>query len=558
MAEEEEEEEVEVAKTASELLSEFAVIKEDGSTDPFYVLGCFSFPEEEPTSHVPIILITGVLGSFLVGVPLKAWHKKRAQRTLVPPDLLTKPVAVAVAAVPGLDRETVGSESVKVWLGLLNSKYQTCLSFDEAAPTEFSCRFLTDGGSDAYVPFSEGLVAAADEKFCFLSAESHAAEEPETTQQRLAKLEEHIVSIKSALDSLTRDPKEPARASTARVATGAKAKVKASPADGGYPGLDPAVVKSALAAGIEGEHLTEFSRLIQSQKPKLPDVPADRKKPPPKLDILGESEEEVENEADVGAAEVEASNPMEKAVLQLASIVGSLASRKKGRNFEELLDDTAVSQDNYSSGSVGGGQRRHAMLYRNLKKALREAPEEIYRIIEQRMEADFGSQELGPGMLKQSGTFRAWAEHRSRIPNLNASVRTAWAVAGALDALRADRPKEAQARLALFLCQLDQVAVDRGQWLLAAEGGLEDSLPPFSNFSRHSPPDYQEPQLTKLWPPAWGDSFMHRVRELDEFVERRQKLGKRNALKLEEVDRKGSGKGKKGKGGSGEAPPPNQ
>lgn len=561
MAEEETEEDgEEVAKTASEIVREFAIIKGDGSTDPFYILGCFSFPEDEPTSHVPIILITEVSGSLLIGVPIRAWHKKKAQRTLVPSDFLSKPIAVVVSAAPGLDRENAGSEQIKLWLGLLNPQYRSSLVFDEAAPTDFSCLFLTDGGKEGFVPFSDGLVAAADEKYCFLSAESQVPEPEESTQSRLAKLEEHIVNIKSALDSLARDRKEPAPASTMKVGPTAKTKAQAPPAGGGFPGLDPTVVKSALAAGIDGDHLNEFSKLIQSQKPKLADAPADRKKPITKLNILGESEEEVENEAVPAEVADGSSDPVTRAIVQLTSIVGTLAAKRKTGSYSELLDDTAVSQDSFSSGSVGGGHRRHAMLYRNLKRALKESPEDIYKIIEQRMEADFGSQELGPGILQQSGTFRAWAEHRSKVPNLNASVRTIWAVTGALDALRADRPKEAQARLALFLCQLDQVAVDRGQWLLAAEGALEDSLPPFSNFSRHTLPDYQEPQLTKLWPPAWGDAFMHRVRELDEFVERRQKLGKRSIGKGDDTNPKGAGKkdGKKGKGASGETPSSSQ
>ena len=111
---------------------------------------------------------------------------------------------------------------------------------------------------------------------------------------------------------------------------------------------------------------------------------------------------------------------------------------------------------------------------------------------------------------------------------------------------------EAQARLILLLGQVDQVAVDRGQWVLAAEGSLEET-PPFSSFSRHSPPDFYEGQHTKLWPPAWAEAFMHKVRETDDFVERRSKLGKRNMLKdaslKEEQPLPKANPKKKGKGG---------
>ena len=153
------------------------------------------------------------------------------------------------------------------------------------------------------------------------------------------------------------------------------------------------------------------------------------------------------------------------------------------------------------------------------------------------MLSDFGSAEAGPSEPSRQGTFRGWAEHRPRIPNLSGTVRFVWGICGALDALKQERTSEAQARLILLLAQIDQVAVDRGQWVLASEGALEET-PPFSSFSRHSPPDFYEHQHTKLWPPAWAEAFMYKVRETDDFVERRAKLGKRNMLMLKDSPQK--------------------
>lgn len=97
--------------------------------------------------------------------------------------------------------------------------------------------------------------------------------------------------------------------------------------------------------------------------------------------------------------------------------------------------------------------------------------------------------------------------------------------------------------------------MDRGQWALAAVGSLEEP-PPFSSFTRHVPPDYTEAQHTRLWPTVWAEALMHQVRELDEFIERRSKLGRRSAWptseKPEDPPKKGGGKetkgGKDGKG----------
>lgn len=190
------------------------------------------------------------------------------------------------------------------------------------------------------------------------------------------------------------------------------------------------------------------------------------------------------------------------------------------------MDDAVLLQDGATSHSVSSG-KRHSAVIQSLKRALRDHPEEIYAVMEKRMLDDFGAAEESPGAPTRSGTFRGWAEHRSRIPNIPATVRTVWGITGALDALRSNRVAEGKARLILLLAQIDQLAVDRGQPILASEGSLEDA-PPFSSFGKHVPPDIYESQHTKLWPATWAEAFMWKIKELDDFVERRQKLGKRN------------------------------
>lgn len=82
---------------------------------------------------------------------------------------------------------------------------------------------------------------------------------------------------------------------------------------------------------------------------------------------------------------------------------------------------------------------------------------------------------------------------------------------------------------------------------------MEDP-PPFAAFTRHLPPDIYESQHTKLWDPRWAEALMNKVKETDDFVERRSKqLGRRIPanpnLKTGEEDGGKKG-GKKGKGKS--------
>ena len=546
----------------------FLVHSTDGTVVADYPVGVFLSGDLDSAIAVPTVVVTIIDSQLLVAVPGTAWHRLRNSR-LLPPDCLQKPIVISVAGAKELDREIVEEGvDIKVWLGLLKNSYLPCLSFEAFDADHFTTEFKTEQGDSGFVPFADGLVAAADEKFSFLTAgegSEHAEEGAGTdsTALRLAKLEENMVAIKMAMDKLVKaTPSQDTRHSKAAPAAVAAPLPPARivKADGGFPGLDPQAVQAALASGIDAAHLQELAKVLAKDKPKLGDTPGARTRRPKKVDILGDSEEEeVGAEAEEVAVPADG-DPLAQAVVKLTNIMSALTRKKKPKAFEELLDDSAGILDQSSSSSTMGGARKHATLLKNLRKAMRESPEDIYRVIESRMESDFGAPEIAPGSTKQAGTFRGWTEHRSKIPNLGATVRTAWTVAGALDSLRLGKVAEAQAKLSLFLCQLDQVAVDRGQWLLAAEGGLEDP-PPFSSFNRHQPPDLLEPQHTRLWPTQWAEAFMHRVKEQDEFIERRQKLGKRGfigggGLKTEDGEGKGAGKKGKKKGQQTEAPPP--
>ena len=546
----------------------FLVHSADGTVAADYPVGVFLIGDFDATVAIPTVVVTIIDSQLLVAVPGTAWHRLRNSRQL-PPDCLQRPITISVAGVKELDREIVEEGiDIKVWLGLLKNSYLPCLSFDSFDADHFTTEFKTEQGDSGYVPFADGLVAAADEKFSFLTAGEGSGQEearmgPDIMTQRISKLEENMVAIKMTMDKLVKASSPPLNHPPQAVPLPKAPPARAGKSDGGFPGLDPQAVQAALASGIDASHLQELSKMLVKDKPKLGDARGARARQPKKVDILGDSEEE---EGGADAEEVAAppdGDPVSVAVVKLTNIMSSLTKKKKPRSFEELLDDTSGILDQSSSSPTMGGSRKHATLLRNLRKAMRKSPGNIYRVIESRMESDFGAPEIAPGSTKHAGTFRGWTEHRSKIPNLGATVRTAWTIAGALDSLRLGRVEEAQAKLSLFLCQLDQVAVDRGQWVLAAEGGVEDP-PPFSSFNRHVPPDLLEPQHTRLWPTQWAEAFMHRVKEQNEFIERRQKLGKRGAIgggfvKTEDGEGKGAGKKGKKKGQQGEgSPPPNQ
>lgn len=161
---------------------------------------------------------------------------------------------------------------------------------------------------------------------------------------------------------------------------------------------------------------------------------------------------------------------------------------------------------------------------RELQKCLKKQPQLIYKSVEQRMLEDW--EDAGsprPGISQSNMTARGWLEHRSCIQQFPASIRSGWAIAGILDCLRGGRVEEARARACLALAQLDQQAIDRGNFLLASELSLESALP-YSAFSGHSLPETWEAPHSKLVDPRWMDLFMHRLREVADFQEKKLKL----------------------------------
>lgn len=235
------------------------------------------------------------------------------------------------------------------------------------------------------------------------------------------------------------------------------------------------VVAASLAAGIEEESLEQMQKLLAAGAKgakKLQEPPV-RKSALRKTNELSESEEEEAQAVTFAPTAASSSEPIDtvsQAVKQLTQIVVQLAEDKgkksKASDLENALDAVGSSTEGVAGVTSG---KKAAAARRALRSALVSAPEDLSGLIEKLMYEDLTSTTLPPGMPRPKISARAWVEHRSRIGSYRTSAHAAWGIAGVLDELYEGRYQSARARANLMLLQLDQAAVDKGNWLLAGE-----------------------------------------------------------------------------------------
>ncbi|CAK9099077.1 unnamed protein product [Durusdinium trenchii] len=514
----------------ADVLRQCAVLSsESGQLEPEYPLGfCEVTTSTGESERVAVICMGEMGGAFLVVTPHSAGHRQVAKRQL-PSTFLSKPTSAEVLFAPSRDpgAHTVNS---KVWFGWLSKDYESHISFDTASGPALTVLFDED---ELMLPLASSLALAAERLFGLRAApssfESVPAEDTQVLGQRVAALENHLSGIKEQLEILIGQNTHPRTSGSpaTQKAEGARPKSSAAPPRASqFLGLDPTVAQAALAAGIPATQLEEMSKLALAGKPRLPDLP---KAPMPKRkDPLDESEDDA-----VGESAVEVT---------------------KETSLEALLDGSGYPGSSESAGVPSA--RKNAAALRALKKTLSSDLEQISRVIERNMEADFNLRRSGvPGAPVVPVSARAWLEARSRVQNFRTPVTFLWGVAGILDALRDQKPEEARARAGLLLCQGDQLSIDRGSWIVAASMSLEDP-PPFAVFATHTLPAETESQVTKLIDSRWVDLFLHHLSEIDQLAEKKKKL----TFKKTPLDpppdgtaspkRKGKGKGS-GSAGSG-------
>lgn len=324
-----------------------------------------------------------------------------------------------------------------------------------------------------------------------------------------------------------------------------------------YPDLDPSVVAAAMTAGVEKEALQEMQKLMQTGKAKqkkLQDPAQSRVQFAPEVaaqQILSESDSDEPRDGGAGGSGEAlhgGSSPVAMAVTKLTELVTALAAdklKKKVSKVEAALDGISASSVT-ETGGLGSGKRT-AAARRALRQALQENPEEISQIIERAMLEDLTNQTFTPGQPAPTLCSRAWIEHRSRIGHWKTSAHCAWTVGGALDKLIKGDVAGCRARLGLLLLMLDQTACDRGNWSLSSELSLE-SRPPMAVLSQHVPPavaDGEQP-FSRLLDPRWAEVAMSHIRETEDFVTKRMKLGKKEGSEQAEARPKPKAKAKAG------------
>ena len=508
---------------------------------------------------IEVVAVCRIESKLLVAVPLGAWHRTLSRR-LLPSKALTKAVTVEVSLCAPYDREaTEVEDTVKLWMGFLNPSLEDGLEMI-GEETEIGMAFA-DGEFVGFLPSAYGLVEAAQEHFAFETAASGGRDVAPATparvsegdsglgeEDRLSRLERVMNQLVTKVDAMTSERQAPREEPSGRPSALRRRKDAASSSgdllQGQYPDLDPSVVAAALNAGVEPHALQEMQRLMQSgqkKQKKLGDpgapAPGMRVKLPPHH-VLSESESDAEpagrdGDRGEGSGSRSASGggtPVSEAVTKLTEIMGVLTAEKtkRSKSSVEAALDGVSSSGLTEGGSIGSGKRT-AAARRILRTALKESPTEIYQLIERAMLEDLTSQTLVPGVPAPQLCSRAWLEHRSKIGHWKTSAYCAWSAAGALDSLIQGNTAAARARLCLLILMLDQTACDRGSWALSSELALEPG-PPMSVLGQHVPPsiaDGEQP-FSKLLDARWAEVAMSHIRETEEFLTKRQKLGRKD------------------------------
>ena len=215
-APEEEEEEEEERGSGSEAAGEpgffnpqehFVVTPNGSPTYNYSVLNLTVPVSGNPALAVPTVVITEIEHQLLIAIPSKYWHRTVASR-LLPPKAINKAISAAVVGSSEHQREEAdpSGEYIRIWIGFLNPELEVNLATGQGFALESA--FPSEKGQLGLLPFADALVAVADDKFSFLSAESGHPEDP-AVSERLAKLEEAVVSIKDAVLQLSQKSQPP-------------------------------------------------------------------------------------------------------------------------------------------------------------------------------------------------------------------------------------------------------------------------------------------------------------------------------------------------------------
>ena len=512
------------------------VVAADGTIDLQYPI-CTLPGVADTLTQIACVTVIG--DRLLVALPSTVWNRKASKR-LVLSKLLQKPCGVHVPCCHPDRRDEMDPDvMMKVWMGFLSQEGQDMVEQPDVVP-DVEHEFGAELEDNTLLPFAQGLVDAAQEHFAFLSARE--GEQVETAPVESGGVEERVAKLESLMQTVARDLEtlvggiQPAQPVVAGISPKPKPKKTKPPpaAENKFPLLDPGVVAASLAAGIEEESLEQMQKILavgEKGAKKLQEPPV-RKAALRKVNELSESEDEGNNVVTFAPDAASSSEPIDtvsQAVKQLTQIVVQLTGGKgkkgKSSDLETALDAVGGTSEGVAGVTSG---KKAAAARRALRNALINSPEDLSNLIEKLMYEDLTSTTLPPGMPRPQMSARAWVEHRSRIGSYRTSAHAAWGISGILDDLYEGRYQSARARSNLLLLQLDQAAIDKGNWLLAGELALEN-LPPYSRLALHTPPmiaDGEQP-YSRLLDSRWAEICLAHLRETEEFLTKRRNLSHR-------------------------------
>lgn len=539
--------------------------------DENFPVGQFEAPADDPASDptsVAIIAVAEVDERVVVAVPFAAWHRTVLRRVL-PSGALLKPLPLTVelAVRAAVEEEGVAPhfETAKIWIGQLAPAAETYVHFDPLWAAEAPPDIQFSSSDPALLPTIAGLEIIFQQHFAFVSAASGASVgggSGRSAGQAAATVDARLQSLESSISEIAKTLQQLSLASVGGQGTSSAAAASCGHPPGlppppkiaaptskspsfAAPHVDASVVQSARQAGVPEHQIQEMIKLAAKGRNKLQDFPMTSYQP--KKNALSETEDE--EEANVVASGSPA-DPVGEALSKLTQIASHLTlEKKKSKTLEALLDGVGLGGS--ADALPSSGTRKYSAALRALRRAVEKQPEEIYKAVERNMEEDFGKAVQISGSSKVAVTARAWLELRSRVQSFQTPVRFLWAISGVLDALRADRIAEARARCCLILAMGDQMAIDRGSWIVAGEVALEDP-PPMAAFSTHTLPSEAEPPYTRLIDGRWLDLFLAKLADVDNLNEKKKKLSWKKPPPAGDVELPKPGPKKQPKGGKGD------
>ncbi|CAE8589852.1 unnamed protein product [Polarella glacialis] len=241
-------------------------------------------------------------------------------------------------------------------------------------------------------------------------------------------------------------------------------------------GVIPSIRQDAPAAGISEAHFAALSKSLQK-----PVALRDQSGSGSKVHTSAGPADVSDDEVNEGAGE-DGGDAL--SVLSTFTRIMENIARTSSRSstsedpLERALEGAGGSSRDSDSTSGGLGIRRGAAARRLLKAVIAGKPFHFTAHVRAAMEDSMNFE--GPTVRS-----RDYLTTRSELGDHRPTVCHAWILGGIWEALERGCPEEAQARVSLGLIACEQVAVDRGNWILAVPR-LWEEPPPFSTIARQT------------------------------------------------------------------------